>query len=45
MTVINLSYGSMKKQKDNQRETLTVELAMWTLFCGVIYVLFKGVSW
>jgi hypothetical protein len=37
--------AAMKNQKDNQRETLIVEIAMWTLFCGVIYVLSKGVSW
>ena len=30
-------------KKDNQRETMTIEIVSWMIFIGIIYILSKGI--
>jgi hypothetical protein len=34
----------MKYKKDNQRETLIIEICAWVLIVGIIYVFAKAIS-
>jgi hypothetical protein len=44
MTVINFYMTVVQNKKDNQRETIIKEIAVWALFFGVAYLLSRGIS-
>jgi len=44
MTVINFYMTAVQNKKDNQRETIIIEIAVWALFFGVAYMLSSLIS-
>jgi hypothetical protein len=41
--IINLRVTPVASKKDNQRETIILEIFLWALFLGLVYLIIKGV--
>ena len=43
LTATNLRVVTMHSHKDNQRETMTIEIVAWVLVLGIVYILAKTI--